>query len=341
MTIYIALVFIIMLCSFFKSEKSVKRYMILLCFLLVMIIGLRAQNLGTDTTHYSQIYWRIEHSSLSSLFDQEVKDPLFILLNKGISLCGNFQLLLLIEAILIILPVGKFTYEHSKFAWFSVLLYIAMGHFNQSMNVSRQYIAIGFSLSAASCAFKGEKRKFLIHILLGALFHKSAIVCLLLYPLIRMKSKLVTQLCYIGLFAGVLVMPLLLALLTRMLPVAGRYGSNGGGKVLLLLWVALLLILSLKSLKAPDRMITIEIRLLCIAIIFQMCVGQLAVVGRLTYYFCIPFYLLLPNVVGKFFTPGSRKIAYGGMALILAVYYCHALPGGLSYTVPYAFYFSG
>lgn len=337
MAIYIALVFIIILCGFFKRKKDVKRYMAFLCFLLVMIIGLRAPSIGTDTNGYNQIYWRIGHSPL---FSEEVKDPLFILLNKGVSLFGDFQLLLIVEAVLITLPMIRFTYERSKLAWLSILLYIAMGHFNQSMNVSRQYIAIGFSLSAASCAFKGQRRKFLINILLGALFHKSAIVCLLFYPLIRLKSKLVTHLCYIGLFSGALLMPLFLALLKRILPVEGHYGSNGEGMALLLLSLALLVILFLKSLETTDRMIIIEIRLLCVAIIFHMCVGQLVVVGRLAYYFYIPFYLLLPNVVGKFFTPRSRKIAYAGMALILAVYYCHALPGGFSQTVPYAFYFS-
>lgn len=83
----------------------------------------------------------------------------------------------------------KALYEQS--AWFagSLFLLLTGGYYFLSLNSVRYYFALALAMCAMRQVLKGDYLKFILMILVGACFHKSILVVLMLYPLARIKWK--------------------------------------------------------------------------------------------------------------------------------------------------------
>lgn len=94
-------------------------------------------------------------------------------------------------------------YRYSPNPALSVFLFVTMGYYFSSFNILRQYMAI--SMIFVSLKFIKEKKfwRFLAVILVGMLFHKTAIIMLPFYFLVRLRLKqsylLILTLCGLAL----------------------------------------------------------------------------------------------------------------------------------------------
>ena len=81
----------------------------------------------------------------------------------------------------------KAMYEQSL--WFGVSVYLLCtgGYYFLSLNSVRYYFALALALYSMKFVIKGDWLRFIIAVLIGACFHKSILVILLLYPLARLK----------------------------------------------------------------------------------------------------------------------------------------------------------
>lgn len=185
-----------------KYKKNRGVYLIFLFFALCipcLIAGLRLYLVGTDTNVYVKPLFRFATNTENylrflTLSWQGVNEMKYVdNFEKGFSLLvyvmakitGNFQLLLFIIHILIILPLyfglKKFkSLENSK--WFAMLVFYLM-FFNTSLNAIRQYIGIAWVFWGTSCLLNEEdgKIKFFLSILVACLFHNASILGLVIY----------------------------------------------------------------------------------------------------------------------------------------------------------------
>ena len=69
------------------------------------------------------------------------------------------------------------------------ILFMAFGYYFQSFNTVRYYLALAIALYAIPYVLKKEWGKFVFLILLGATFHKSLLVVLVLYVLASVDWK--------------------------------------------------------------------------------------------------------------------------------------------------------
>ena len=83
----------------------------------------------------------------------------------------------------------KALYEQSDWFAASVFLLLTGGYYFLSLNSVRYYFALALAMCAMHQVIKGDYLKFVMMVLIGACFHKSILVVLVLYPLAKIKWK--------------------------------------------------------------------------------------------------------------------------------------------------------
>lgn len=181
MLIYLANVLIIAIYSciynlWFKGRGVVKMTLLFLATLqLVLMLGLREVNLGSDMVRYWEYYGHQLSWSLSNLSDIRFEIGFKILTKVLSSLLDNPQLYLLAIASLSVLPLGYLAYKYSKMPFFTMLLYIFLGFFAFNFSGLRQSIALGLVMVSYRYIQRGNLIKFLAVIGFAACFHVSAV----------------------------------------------------------------------------------------------------------------------------------------------------------------------
>lgn len=101
----------------------------------------------------------------------------------------NAQFFILISSILSIFPYALFIYRNSNDVRFSTIFYISFNIYMMSLNIVRQAIAIGIVLVAVDFLLHRRILLFLLFGTLASLFHTSAIIIIVLFPLYYFKYK--------------------------------------------------------------------------------------------------------------------------------------------------------
>lgn len=167
--------------------KYLKLYFVLLATVMIALGTLRAYSVGADTSTYleyftSDFYYKIEIG--------------YIFLSRMISMMGfSFRVMLFVVQSIVVLPILYIIYKSTKMKWLSVFLYQGFYLYVNSFNILRQSIAMSLVLVAAYILIemsKGSKRNimFLGTLILATLFHTSAIMFIVLWPLKEYRPKL-------------------------------------------------------------------------------------------------------------------------------------------------------
>ncbi|MDM1398177.1 EpsG family protein [Myroides odoratimimus] len=212
MEIYIVLVLLLLVMSFFKSNKVL---FLVSTFFLIFLAGYREVNVGSDTINYFYIFkGRIEGSDLEFLF--------VWLLTFVEQVGGDFNFLLLILAILCVLPVSYVVYKTSNNVFYSLFVYTSLFFYFNSFNITRQSIAVSFCFLGYYFLDKKKLKSFIIAIIIGFLFHRSAIIAFILYPLLLVNVS--KKLMYL-----ITVLSLILSttgVFTSLLTILGFFGEK-------------------------------------------------------------------------------------------------------------------
>lgn len=312
------------------------------CFWLGMIYAFRSLECGDDTLTYSYIFDKLSGYNLEDILTS-YHEMFYNLLNWGISqLGGDYYDLMVVEAVLLMGTILYFLLKNSDYPWIGLLLFIGFGCFHQSMNVSRQFIAIAFILCAMTFIDRKKPLKFSAFVFIAMMFHSSALIALLIYPLRRLNVRgkewlLILIAAAVFALKNVIVRVFLLFLSANYQII----DFQTEGLSLLFVWFLLMLVLAFISAKYDNGDAQVALKLVFMSILFQTFVGQIPVVGRLSYYFIVPFYLMVPNVIKGFQNLGVRAFLITGLAgLVLVFYIGFYLSGGASNTVPYLSQFS-
>lgn len=172
--------FVILLISFFLADYAEKKDSSFFCALVILslsvFVGLRSEEVGIDTAQYLYRYSNCVTNGIEPLFALMIlvlypfKSPSFFLF-----VCA------LIPYSLIIARVWKMR-EILSFRYAVMVLVTAFLPF--SMNLMRQFIAIGFVFYGSIFLFKRKTVFYLSLVLLGSLFHLTALFAL---PLVYLE----------------------------------------------------------------------------------------------------------------------------------------------------------
>lgn len=186
MEVYILLISIIILLGCFVAKKQKRIYCIIIGLLLLLLIGCRNQTMGIYDTEriYIPTYNKIKKIDIFELQNYYNKDIAFHYITKiFIMFIDNPQLWLAFVALPFILGTVILIYKYSNNPIMSFILLLSLNFFGMSFTLIRHYIALGFILFSYEYLKEKEIKKFIISILIAGLFHKTALLFLVAYPL--------------------------------------------------------------------------------------------------------------------------------------------------------------
>lgn len=179
--------------DFYKLRK---KSLFLISFILIFISGFRHEGVGNDTYAYMMHFNDVSYS-WQEIITQFIphymtpvngaKDPGMDVFDKTMQIIGlTDRLYLIVVSAITICTIAVFLFNYAKnwqalflsYAFFVVIL------FNYIPNSAlRQSLAVSCLLWAYIYLKKDNKRTFVILVLLGSTFHKSALIALALLPL--------------------------------------------------------------------------------------------------------------------------------------------------------------
>lgn len=356
MTIYILNLFFIpfyaLLLSF--SSLGVRRRNIILCWLvglqLIFISVFRGETVGADLLGYLEAFkwtdyakWK-ELGSLGEYSGWIKMEYGYLVFNKLLScISDNERLIIWGTSIFIIGGFSVFIYRNSKIPWLSFFLLVGMGFYFQSLNVLRQYMALVIVLN---CLVYVQHRcfwKFLLWVVLAALFHKTALFVLLLYPL----AKFEINRKFLGILIGIgVALWFLWGYVVAKVAEIGGFASyiihneEGGGVTM---FVFLLLIVSggflvQKKKQRKEEKMDLFYHIMLIALTLQVIGMQFSMFGRLLLYYSVCMIIFIPNVLYSVESKNLKILGIGCVCILSFLFMMIQLLGADSSSVmPYRF----
>ncbi len=159
---------------------SLRRTSLVILTLILVVPAVLRQETGNDYLRY------VEFFHLASIDSYVPTEAGFNLVVKALyRLCG-YENYLLVFGVFSVWTIGNLlvvVWRQAEDFTFSFFLFMMFGYYFQSFNTVRYYLALSITLLALSCILRRRYTSFVLLVLCAALFHKSALVALVLYPL--------------------------------------------------------------------------------------------------------------------------------------------------------------
>jgi hypothetical protein len=318
-----------------------KRYIVFISVILILQSGLRNIAVGADTYTYFLIFESVKKMSWSDIYTQIVafyglgigKDPGYLAFQKIIQyVIPNYQLFLLIIAILYFSALGNFIYKNTirfKDTIFAFVLYSALFYSFFSITGHRQTIATAVILYSFELIKKRKLIPFLLIILLASTIHKSALIFLPFYYISPIKY---TRFFFWSIASIFPVLMLYRIQVTELLTNTGGevysvYGEYEGAGTYT--FTAMLLLIALASWWRfkPTLRLNPQVQpfynALLLAILFTPLTWVNPSAMRTVQYFSIFLLLLIPSVIQSFQNQSKKteKFIYWILILSLVLLY--------------------
>ena len=309
--LYYILIFFFFSACFFSLQKTkknnlIENYFFNFLFLFLFILSaFKDISVGTDTIHYFYIYEWVSFNQFSGRYE-----ILFFYYVKLIQLIfDNFYNFIILSYLIIFINLYIFIKKMSlnRVLTLSIFFLIFFFPFNTMI---RQAIAISFFMLAYSYLFNNNYKKYFLFSLIAIGFHYSAIL-VLLFPLIK-KLKLNFKyfiIVFLILFLIYFNNVLLLVSDFSGLYIKYLYDEGAGGlyalgqAILGLFFILLYVVINRKLIKYYNQSVKnyeFNIWMILFFILCSIATIEIPVMARLTYYFAVPFVLILSNNINEF-----------------------------------------
>ncbi len=220
--------------------------------------------------------------------------------------------------------------DQGSYYAFSLYLLLTGGYYFNSLNSVRYYLALAIALYSMKYVLRGDWGKFVLLILLGAMFHKSILLVIPVYLAAGfLASRKLKGRYYV--LGGILAVSLILCrnlyreIIFYFYPYYRNSGFDNGqisyANILKCVCVlALGLVFGRKSLK-EDRMNRFYFFLNIFALLVYCCGSFIPEVSRVGYYMIVSQVFLLPRLVMGIESRPLRKIACAGVAGAFGAYF--------------------
>ncbi|WP_058301192.1 EpsG family protein [Gorillibacterium timonense] len=304
---------------------------------LTLVAGLR-NNIG-DTFTYM-------HSYRYGIFTWETIDyskdfgfNIMQLLLRQIS--GDPQLLIFVTAAITTCLIAWILYHYSRMYELSLYLYITTGMFTTSMNGIRQFMAAAIIFAGTKYVMNGDWKRFFLLVLLASTVHRSALVLLPIYFLVRKPAWTKQTFLLIGVAVLIVLgfnqfMGTLFTVLADTQYSHYSTFSEGGASYIRVLIAAGPLTVAFygrEKLKSLAPKLDPIINLSLINALFLLIATQNWIFARFSIYFGLYQLLLIPWII-KVFREKDQKLVYYLILLFYLfffLYECIIAYGGLNY----------
>ena len=326
-----------------KQKEKIRN---LIIFLILFIpSAIRDISIGADNSTYKFFFLLYGKYSWKEVFRSTELG--YVLLNKIVYIFStDFRTLIVVISFISTIGVVWFATKYSKDLTISLFLYVCMFYYISTFTFFRQAIAMTLIFLAYDYAQNKTPFKFVLAVIMASLFHNTAIVCLLIYPLIHVKLKKVHLLFLVPLlFLGIYFRDSIFNIVWSI--VGGRYNyysnnfSSGSGQSMLLLDVVILafVIISMFGLKQREEFSSYEKQLMLwlagMTTFLQGIALSFALMNRMTQYFAIPLCILLPNLIKSSFKYKDKLLVKLVLMIFGVAFFYYQLKISPESIVPY------
>lgn len=299
--------------SAFLSSKSDERKTKIRFFqfsslTLVLLMALRHPSMGIDLGYRAGRGYLNSFNILSGYSWPEIikmdsflnYEKGYVVLNKLISIISkDQQFLLIVCAAISLIPMLYIIYKNSDMPYFSLVIYLGLPCFLIVFSGLRQAIAISITFCAYEFIKKKKPVKFAAMVMLAALFHKSAIIFIIAYPIYHIEMSQITRQFSMVLFPLVFILRKPLFYFLSPLLKDHAHIDNNGALNLFITFVLIFYFVSVFGNEQDEEERGCR-NLFFIACLIQALGGLYSTAIRLGYYFMIYLALCLPKVIGSF-----------------------------------------
>lgn len=301
MEIYLYIVAAVLIFGLLMPQKGPERkyYIALMTVIHAFVCGLRYQFLTGDLHKY---YYTFLNSGTYGWFSEELlaegRNTGFMFLNKLVNLLsgGNFQIFLIVIAVVTHVILGYVIYRYSTAPWLSYLIWNCMTFYVFGFSAIKQALAMSFVLLAFVGVAERNLKLYLVAMALAGAFHVPALIFLPSYWIASQKVDLLTLIVYA--IAGTVLyifrnqfLELIMSFYYEDDDLGFVYSGEIGSRFIMILGFALF---SLLLTGLPDRDYGKLFHLMAIAAILQMLAGFNNIFTRLADYYYQFSVLYLP-----------------------------------------------
>lgn len=195
------IVFFISTFFVYISEKNFKNnrrkramlFSIIAILLPSLLAAFRAEGVGTDTLYYAKNNFQVAlNSSTFEQFNRTFElELLYNILVYVISrITDNIHVLYFAIQTIIMTFVYRACYDQKDNCpmWLSFLLFLLL-YYNRSLNMIRQSIALSIILFSYKYIKEKNLKKYILFVIIASLFHKTALLSLIIYFMVRLIEK--------------------------------------------------------------------------------------------------------------------------------------------------------
>ena len=336
--------------------KKNRRFIKLSFIAIWLIYSLRSYQVGWDTVNYIRtLNWiRNNHSIARVRYETLFK----LLMYACAVVSDNYTFFLSVTSFIMVFGIGYFLFHNLKegeSAFLPVILYLSICLYFNSINLTRQFIAISLTSNIYSVLNKAvrTRRDYLLSILLlvgAVLFHRSAVICAFII-IILLIPKINRGHIILILLGGVVlsvVTDQALQIFYRLFPqyqiyelTAKTEGVGMGGQYTIILLFKIFLLFMCILLYRRSEFNQELYRLaafVALSAVFVVLRTRVQITLRFSYYFEVFTLLLTPKLLNKMANPRLRliiKFLIYAMAVVLfvaALTSSHGHRGAVPYT---------
>lgn len=329
MTIFHFAFFLILLLNVLMRPKDSragrKAFCIISGFIYFAISAFRGYSVGNDTSNYFATFQHISRWSSVHIGDFR-RDPVFYISMWGVGrLTGNYSIFLFLIALFFTVSCWLYIYRHSEDPCLSIIFLLAFNLYQFTLTGQRQTVAMSFILLAIMALERKKTTRAIVFTILGAQFHMSAYVFLIM-PLLYKRKPQKTML-----YAS---LPVIVAIFLLRTVVAGvlvpyiserDYGiaeSSSGFTMAFVVFVLYVFAVLFLPTEAPaENNSGFLYWMMMIAVAFEMLVTAQNIFFRFAFYFLLGGAVLIPHVIHSMKRHENYIIANLGLYVLLSIQY--------------------
>lgn len=303
----LSIVCIYLLTHIGKRDKKIKDrlFLVIVFLLLFVLVASREMTIGNDTASYLNIFKSSSEHGWDILNVNNYIERGYLAFN---ALLGYLhitpRIFMCIMALIFCGCTYKFIKENSHNYLMSVLMFINLMFFYDSMSLMRQFMALSIILYFGFKFIKEKKLlKYILTIVFAMLFHSTALLAIFIYPIYHMKYSrklvLITMVCSaIGLILLGEIYPFIASIFNRDGFYASMIGDAKLGNIISMAMFLLMYLFSTFVVKKNEKQkYSFYLYSLLFTSMLYLVSINMAVLSRAALYFAFLSIVSLPNII--------------------------------------------
>ena len=308
-----------------KEGRGVLWYCIAVGAVLTVISSLRF-GVGYDYNLYAGWYYDLNFTDFDGLRGGRKEIGMFLPLKLLNLFTSDYAAAFPLISLMIYVPLTVYIFRRSDNPWISFAAFLGMGLYFNSMNFMRQFIAAVICAIAFGYAAKGCRIRYLLIILFGAAFHRSALFLIPCFLFAYIGWNTVTFVMAAVISAGAFAFSgELMRLFTKYFysdyTSSSSDVTSGLSPVYAVMFGVLFLLLFALRKRTDGEEHSINITVWCgfFAFFFELLGTHIAIISRLSLLFFIPAVCLgVPKICSALYRMAEGRKKGAGVAVITA-----------------------